>query len=194
MEAEMRKPLALAASMLPRYFRDQSGAIKKLSGSPSVPVVFEYLDEREVTSIVEQINFVAFELGWKSSRLRKHERFIEDGIKISPGEGLPARLPSDTNGMEQVRERDRELAVTMPLCKALTQALQDSGLDAELRPAPFSLPPNTILIMVGPRPNHTVEEAIKELATPPSPTPFNGLKMEGNRMPIPEAAPEPKKP
>jgi hypothetical protein len=191
LEAEKAKRLELAASLLPRNFRDQSGALAMLAGSRSRPVIFEYLDDREVTSMAEQVNFVAFQLGWKSLRIRKHEKFLEDGIKISPGSGLPPRLTSDTSGNEQIRQREKELPVTTALCWVLVKALQDSGLDAEFKEAPFSLPPDTILIMVGPKPNHAVEEAIKELAKPPSATSFRGLKMEGNRMPIPEAPSDP---
>jgi len=190
LEAEKVKRLELAASLLPRDFRDQSGAIAKLSGFPPVLVFFEYLDEREVTSIGEQINFVAVGLHWKSSRFRKHGRPPEDGIKISAGTGSLPRLLSDPTGIEQQKQLD----TTVGLCRVLAKVLQDSGLDAEFAYPSSNVPIGTILISIGPKPNHAVEEAIRELGKPPGPTPLNGFKAAGNRISISEASDPSKKP
>ena len=200
LEEEKRKRLELAASLLPRDFWDQSGAIATLSAfPPPASVVFEYLDEQEVIGMAEQINFVAIMLHWKTGRSPGHKMLIKkDGITILPARHFPTLSPDRNVGIKQLEQWERERSATTALCEAFKKALQDSGLDAEVEEGTGTLPAGTILVSVGSKPNHAVEEAIKELAkpAPPTPLPMGGSStatMGGNRFPIPEIVTTPPK-
>ena len=169
LETEVRKRIALAISLLDRNFRDQSGAMAELSTFPRASVVFEYLDERETIKTAEQINFVLSELQWKASRKRGFEMFMmRDGITVSIGRvGMDTARVLDSFRLQKV-------------CEAFKNALQHSGLDATVGPPVLEVPLNTIVISVGAKPNHVLEDALKELGKLPH------AAMEGNRRSIPE--------
>ena len=189
LEKEKVKRLELAASLLPRRFWDQSGAIGKLREFPPVSLIFEFPDEEETKSTAEQINFVASNLHWQTCRRRGYTMPLREGIEI-----LPARFrmanPTDRNAWEAWGRWD---STATALCGALEKALQGSGIDAECEIGTHQLPPNTVLVRVGPKTNHVLEEAIKELARPSTPTEIQQgnirERLGGNRMPIPEAEP-----
>ena len=167
-------------------------------------MVFQFLDEREIADTAAQINFVTSSLHWKSSRRRGREYAIRDGVTISPGRQEPPSLaasatPSERDAFsKRMQQWYREEDATKAVSLALIQALQDSGIDAKLGFDGLRFPPGTVVVGVGPKPNHALEATIKELATPPAPTaipiPDGGvLIMGGNRLPIPEENTETKK-
>jgi hypothetical protein len=189
LEEEKRKRFELAASLLPRVFRDQSGAIAQLSTLPRVSVAFEFLDEREIKATAEQINFVTTNLYWNGWRRRGHEIFVDEGVAVSPGAKRPTPLTGPAPTIEWLTQLQRTEAV----CDEVVRALQTSGIEAKIGNSGGGLPPGTIVISVGPKPNAVLEDTIKELAEPP-PTPLQqgrfSHSMRGNRQSIPEAPPE----
>ena len=182
LEEEKRKRLQLAASLLDRDFRDQSGAIAELSAIPPVSVVFEFTAEREVIKTAEQINFVVGKLNWKVS-VQRPDWFMRDGIIVSPGR--PQLSVGSASAQFDEWQRLQKI------CEAVAKALQNSGLDATA-PGPViqELPPNTILISIGEKPNHALEDAIKELGNPAPPTAMpTGFheRLGGIRVQFPDA-------
>jgi hypothetical protein len=176
LEEEVGKRMALAVSLLDRDFWNQSGAIGKLSAFHPVSVKFEFSDEHEVIRTVRQLSFVTGQLGWKSSRRRGFESSIRDGVTVSHSHTFGA--------MQQEQILDS-------LCNKLKESLQDSGIDAVVGFSIGRLPAGTVLISVGAKPNHAVEEAIKELAEPHPISPLNGNVMGGNLGAIPADDTEP---
>jgi hypothetical protein len=81
LESEKDKRAKLAASLLPRNFWNQSGAIAKLAGLPPMKVVFEFTDEGEPRRTAEQINSVLNFIHWAAVR-RCTTDSIDDGIAI----------------------------------------------------------------------------------------------------------------
>jgi hypothetical protein len=169
LEDEKKKRLKLAASLLPRDFWNQSGALAKLANvKPPSWVVFEYPDEHEVIRTAEQINFVLRLLPspWRTGRRHGNEDQVSDGIRISVGHKFDPPSSSDlTNSMNflrRVKFGDAKAA-------ALKQSLLDSGIEAELANEAQDLPPEALLVRVGTKPNHALESAIKELGMPFTP-------------------------
>jgi len=206
LEAEKGKRLKVAESLLQRTFRDQSGAIAALSKLPKMTAVFLYLDEHEVISTAEQINFVLTELGWTTARIHGGEGRIRDGVQISVGwmAAFIAKPPYPVKSPEEAQAFRTALVKTPAL---LSSVFTDSGIEAEQVsvPGPIwgNLRQDIVLIMVGPRPNTAVEETLKELGPQPPPTPLSNFpgaivnigphgkySSQGSRTPIPEAQPQ----
>ncbi len=209
LEEEKTKRLNLAASLLERTFADQSGAIARLTGIPPMEAVFEFPDEREPRKMAEQINFVLTNLHWTTSRRRRdNESTIPDGVTISLGMvgNVEEFLPKGAT----IDERRKLVPRILGIPKELRDVLRGSGIGAETGPlmrAREDLPPSTVLIRVGPKPNPLVEETLRELGPQPEPTPLSGnigkmvkvapgssAFIKGARTPIPEQKPENKKP
>ena len=187
LETERKKRVELAASLLPRDFPDQSGAELRLHSLPPMTTVFEFIDEREPTSIAEQINAVLADLHWPTSR-RPPELPIRDGIAISPGTNFvppDARLTSEEL-RQDMELRERQRAAAESAAKPLRDEFLKQGLDAEITNDAFDFPPTYLLIRVGVKPNHALENTLKELGPAPEPTPLNivggNLLMGGNRL------------
>lgn len=199
LEEEKRKRLAVAASLLPRRFRDQSGALNVLKNLPTVNVVFEFLDEGEIEHTAKQINWVIADLNWKSSRRHCHEFFIREGVTVSPGSAPPpSRVgePAAQQAKEFTEFWDKQ-ATAKRISESLVVVLNHSDIDAKLGILGYDLPADTILISIGPKPNRASEETIKELARP-SPTPremganvVGGILESGNEADIPDAQAKP---
>jgi len=197
LEEERKKRVELAASLLPRVFSDQSGAIARLAPFPPMSAVFEFIDEHEPRAIAEQINFVLKNLRWPTSRKLANEAFIKEGITISVGQDMRSMIPPGTppgKQSEYFRIFIGEESVGEAVARALQESIKRCGIDAEIG-AGAPLPPTTLLIEVGVKPNHALEATLKELGPAPSPTPLGsiGIKMWGNRTPIPEENPTPGK-
>lgn len=173
---EQTKRLQLAASLLPRAFWDQSGAISALQNLPAVKVVFEFADETEIRNTAEQINFVVTASHWTSSRRHCHEYLIREGVTISAGMGVMGDSPFDKRRLaEQV----------IPFL--VTMLLEHSDIDAKRGLLALKLPTDTILISVGQKPYRAAEETIKELARPPATAVQLGsvvIRASGNRAQI----------
>jgi hypothetical protein len=191
LEQEQRKRLALAASLLPRTFPDQSGAAAKLSKSP-VPnsVLFKYRDDEESTSMAEQINVILGLLRWKSCRLRESEAGIAPGITCRPALAHPPGSPPYTQ--DDWRKAFDQMANAGKLCSTVINILQSSGIDAKVGPSTGRIPSGSIEIDVGSKPNSAAEETIRELATPSSnPTLLGSLLMGNSRQAILGGEPPP---
>jgi len=209
LEVERRKRLALAASLLPRKFADQSGAIARLKDIPPREAVFEFPDEREPRKTAEQINFVLANLHWTTWRRRTDkESEIPDGITVSTGMVGHVEFPNGTSESERRRLLPRILEISRELSECIKTS---GGIDAEGRYDPWpirgNLPPETLLIRVGPKPNPLVEETLRELGPQLQPTPLTGssggmikvmpgstFHASGVRTPIAEQPPPRNKP
>lgn len=185
---EQKKRLFLAASLLPRKLFDQAEAIAKLSRFPPMEVIFEFTDEREPRAMAEQINFVFDVLHWKSSRKRVPEALIVEGIYITPGRELVMRSVIDLQPESPRNRVARGTAVS----SLLRDCVKESGIDVDVVARSFEffasegLSTNTLLVMVGPKPNHALEETLKDLGPVPWPTKAGGIIAAGNRAVIRE--------
>ncbi len=187
LENEKKKRLQLAASLLPRYFFDQSGAIAALRKfSPPSLIIFEYLEEHEVRDTAQQINAVFNTLKWEAWRCHEGEDSIKDGVWISFSSSRKHAPDMDSAAFLREIESQRELA------NSLKQSLIASGIEAEtemsIEAEQFSL--GTLVIRVGPKPNREVEIALRELGGYPKP-PFSDIggvrvKLSGGRAAIRE--------
>jgi hypothetical protein len=186
LEGEKVKRLELAGSLLDRELRDQKEAIAQLSTLPRVRVLFEFSDDEEVVSTAEQINFVFSQLGWKASRRRGQEKLISKGVSVSPG----MQRPGPPSSSERTEEWMEQISATRKICGTVARVLHDSGgIEADLGANGYGIPPDTIVVSVGRKPNPVLEEAIKELAQGSPPSKIPSRVMRGNRVPIPEAEP-----
>jgi hypothetical protein len=140
LEAEKRKRLQLAASLLPRFFRDQSGAIQTLSAFKTHPIsaIFEFADDLEVTDTAEQINFVVSALHWQSSRKIGCDIPAWTGVTISPGKSMPPLPPKDQSSERaavlwwtQVDEWRANNATMKALAESFAGVLRNSGIEAK---------------------------------------------------------------
>jgi hypothetical protein len=185
LEAEKAKRLELATSLLPREFMKQDEPIEKLQSFPRMKVVFELIDEREPISIAEQINFVIVGANWKSWRRRGNEPLIEDGIEISPGTKFPSPSSDSESVMRYLELREQQSANAEKAIALLRNALFASGIESEIKNNGYDFPTDTLLIRIGPKPNHALENAIRELAgSSRTPTVHGALNM--NRAGIPD--------
>ncbi len=189
-ETERQKRVALAASLLPRDFFDQSVAINLLAKFPQMPVVLVYVDESEPRHAAEQIAFVFNMLRWPYSRLRVHETFINSGVTVGMG---TKHSPEESAEFLRKRTEGREVSA------AIVAGLQNSSIEAKegFAAGDAEVPFNTLVVSVGLKPNREAEEALKELGNPRSRAPLTaGLPGAGNffgssRVSIPERAPNP---
>jgi hypothetical protein len=180
LEGERQKRVKVALRMLPtRVFWNQSGAIAALSGFPKMEVIFEYAQEGDEEYLAEQINFVVgHSLGWitwhkgpPTILFRPSDAF---GVKIFTG-GMPLPKPP------------LRLPASESVAVILQSYLEKGGVGTQIGD-PFDsgpeLPPDTILISVGPKPTVSVEDIMAELGE--SLTPVNGAVMYGNSWQIPD--------
>jgi hypothetical protein len=192
-EYERTKRVELAASLLPRDFFDQSGAIARLTSFPPMSVVFEFINEREPRAMAEQINFVFKTLHWTTSRKLINEMFIKEGISISVGADVKSFLPLGSpqeNKLALLEVYMQKRSIGERTAQALCDGIKHCGIDAEIGNDAVRFPPTTLLIVVGAKPNHALETTLKELGPPPSPTPFRGGMAGANREAIPEQKPD----
>jgi hypothetical protein len=189
LEQEKQKRLELAASLLDREFNDQSGAIAKLSRFAPISVVFEYLPEREPTRLAEEINAVVSTAHWQSWGRHGNEWSIRDGVTISQGVTRPPPPSNPDERQRWVSLMQGQMAVTKDAADALREILQTDDIDAELGSGGYDLPIDTLLIRVGEKPNHVLENSIKELGGRKQPTPLGRVTMSGNRQSIPDGPP-----
>jgi hypothetical protein len=186
LEEEERKRLDLAISLLPRNFWDQSGALNKLSRVKPVPVVFEYVDEREPREMAEQIAFVLNALHWQYRKLPKGRYdSIREGITIDAGIKISRDNTFVSFGQREDTEKTGE---------AISSVLNSSGIEAGIGSisSAVGLPPTELIISVGRKPNRVLEQSLKELGGVPTATPLggpNGNTLGGNRIEIPEPTP-----
>ncbi len=141
-------------------------------------VIFEYVDEHEPKKMAEQINFI-FEslLHWSTWRRLVNEETIEDGVSISVGMEPPSSFAPGTSPEERSKAVSPEYLRKRSIGEMAAQALRDGikhcGIDAESGgPGAYGLPPTTLLIKVGRKPNHALEETLKR--TWPAPESHGG--------------------
>lgn len=184
LEGEKQKRLELAASLLPRELRDEVGLVKALSALPPVKVRFEYREEEELVQIAEQIHAVVAASKWKAWRKRGNEWMIREGITVSPGN--EALVGNDDHAWKLWMEEEES---TRTACEGVVRALggPPGGLDVWVGNSAYDLPPGTILISIGTKPNHAAEEAIRELSRPLGAQPPAGPR--GTRLGIPDSEP-----
>src|ERR1700733_699793 len=178
LEIEKKKRLELAASLLPREFFDQSGAISILASFPQMHVVFKFPDEREPRRIAEQINFALGAVGWNTWRRRGDEDMLRDGIFILVGAHPVVASVVDKQTDEEFRKQE---AIGKWAEDALRQVVERCGSNVEATKMDPEFPPNTLVIEVGPKPNHALENALEELGPPPTATKVQGFSIGGNR-------------
>ncbi len=159
LEAERRKRVELAASLLPRNFFDQSGALAKLADSPRITILFEYIVGREPKHMAEQINLVLAFLGWPASRRRVAEDVIPDGVTISPGSEPPTSSVVETHEswLRDMEIFKQQKSTAIHAAEALRDSLVKCGIDATVGSEGHGLPPDTLLISVGIKPKHAME-------------------------------------
>jgi hypothetical protein len=198
LEAERKKRAELAASLLPRNFFDQSGAMQKMSTFPRMSLVFEFISEREPRAFAEQIYAALNSLRWLGVRRRiQYEDAIRDGVKVSPGTNFP--IPPNSvafndpiGGIQRARELgQRQVSTARDAATALVDILHSMRIEAELGNNGAELPPTTLLIEVGLKPNAALEQSIKELGLDTSATPISApgivnFRSSGNSASIPE--------
>lgn len=177
-----------------RDFLDQSGAFIKLAHFPPVVVLFEFVDDPEPKHMAEQINFVLSELHWNTSRRRGHESSILPGVWISVGSNIPTPSLVDSQHDEILAANAEVQATLRKIAEGLRDGIKQSKIDVELGSDAADLPPSTLLIRVGQKPNHTLEDLARELG-PYEITPMGRVRAGGNWMDIPEqTGPENKTP
>jgi hypothetical protein len=181
LETEKRNRVKLALRMLPtRVFWNQSGAINALSEFPKMEVIFEYGQEGDEESLAEQINFVASRVRWVTWHRPPTLSFPASdafGVKIFTGGKSfpkpPLRLPASES-----------------VAGILQSYLRKGGVETQIGDQFFEpereLPPDTILISVGPKPMISLEDAMTELGEPI--TPANNVY--GAQSPIPDKPPK----
>lgn len=196
LEGEKRKRVELAASMLDRDFFDQSGAAARLALFPPMSVIFEYIDEHEPKKMAEEINFV-FEslLHWNTWRRPVNEETIKDGISISvgwePASSFPLGTPLEERFKAVKPEYRQKISIGERVAEALRDGIKHCGIDAESGGLDaYDLPPTTLLIKVGRKPNHALEETLRELGPHPNPAVVGGRMIGGCRDPIPQQKPD----
>lgn len=185
LEEEKRKRIALAVSLLPRNFRDQSGAIVALSRFIGMTAVIEYVDEGESLETAKQINFVLETAKWKvSGGPARHS--LRAGIEVTPSREIPSAPPFD-----ELRKRIERNDITRTSAEALSDALTHSGIDAHTVTGPPNTGPLRVLVQVGLKPNPVLDNALQELGPQPSPTPLDGNFLGGNKLDFkPQAPPD----
>jgi hypothetical protein len=187
LEDEKKKRVELAAGLLPRSFGDQSGTARELSGFSPLRVVFQVSNERESLFTAEAINWVFGLVKWPTSRRIIDESLIDDGVTIAVGVKLPPLQPGSIDSFSTMDRWRKLRESTGNMAIALSAILQRQGIDA--KPGILSIaldyPPSTLVISVGPKPNHALEETLRELG-PPNPAAYGSLKAWGNRTVIKE--------
>lgn len=168
LEGEKKKRLELAVSLLPREFGDQSGAVQKLKAFHGVKAIFEWISDKEALRTAEQINFALSFSGWaRSWRTSKMPEYARDGVMITAGRMFPDSVLFVEPHMTRLRGWGDLMKVTSDAAAALRDELNRSGIVATVGiEESDKLPPDTILISVGPKPNTVLEQSLKELALP----------------------------
>jgi hypothetical protein len=181
LEEEKIKRIELAVSLLPRTFRDQSGAIAQLKKLPTRTALIEYLDTPECLATAEQINFVLLQAGWPTTGVPVKTVWPGEGVGVSPGNSRASTpdAPNDATGMFRVNET---------IGNVFVNELNKSGIEAKwlIGSRRHKLPFGVMYISVGFRPNVALEKALKELGPQEPATPLgeNMTILGGNRMPF----------
>ena len=160
-EEEKRKRIQLAVSLLPRTFRDQSGAILRLQQFAGTVVAIGYLDEQEPLSVGEQVTFVLEHAGWKTYGMPLRNIWPSEGVRVyvrvKAGALVPGSDPaSQTKAIAEYMRSER-------VGSLLVDELNKSGIDAKFSPGPRlpNVPDETLYISVGARPTSTLLDALK---------------------------------
>lgn len=155
-EEEKRKRIQLAVSLLPRTFRDQSGAILRLQQFAGTVVAIGYLDEQEPLSVGEQVTFVLEHAGWKTYGMPLRNIWPSEGVRVyvrvKAGALVPGSDPaSQTKAIAEYMRSER-------VGSLLVDELNKSGIDAKFSPGPRlpNVPDETLYISVGARPTSTL--------------------------------------
>jgi hypothetical protein len=160
LEAEKRKRLELAVSLLDRKFLDQHTSALRLQAFPGMSATIEYTDEREPIAAAEQINFVLLDAKWDAHGGPTTSSLPPDaGVSILPG--------ADMSG-NRTLEGLRVVTLTREAANVLAEELNRSGIEARVGPPETDLPPMTILVRVGYKPNRVLERSVVELGTEPA--------------------------
>jgi hypothetical protein len=192
LEEEKSKRIELAVSLLPRVFRDQSGAIMALKMFPNITARLEYLADSECLATAEQINFVLRQVGWTTSGKPGNDMLIRGGVNIFPN-GLPPTTGNQSPDIEARQLFGRNLDDTRAAAEALKDELIKSGIEANVHDwilPPFDIPrpPRNLIIWVGTHPNRILEKSLEELGPQTPPTPINEpnfrLTFRGVRTPF----------
>ena len=156
LESEKGKRVKLAASLLPRDFFDQSGALAALKSIQPMPVVFTYVNENEPRHMAEQIAWVFWQLGWPFSRTLATEEFIRPGITVGTG---------FAPGLRGTVSSNRSLSEQHALVRKVVGVITNSGIEAEagFPEGGFTESDGTLVISVGTKPNQEMEEALQSL-------------------------------
>ena len=195
LEAEKKKRLKLAASLMPRKVFDQSGIIAELRRLPPHRVIFVYPDESEPRHLAEQIAMVFSMLHWPFFGRQVSSDDLPEEVSVCAGHNLPS--PQSHPKLVQIERANEELMQTEEIIGPIVKAFSARGVEASRRFVTYMVnePPSTLVIGVGEKSNAEAEEALRELGTP-NPTPLrigpSSVLMEsGDRMRIPPEIPAP---
>ena len=181
------KRVELAASLLPRDFFNQSEIFAGLSRLPPQSLVFEYASEREPRRVAEQIYSVFRDHNWNAFRRQvKDESQIGDGVTIIVGGNFPPfPVSSLVHQQESVSKTAAEL-LRDSLVRSEIEAKIGTNFDRFIVDVhDRDLPPSILIVRVGEKPNHVLEETLKELAPRKAPL-VNGIAVGSNRQEIPD--------
>jgi hypothetical protein len=103
LESEKHKRIELAVSLLPRNFRDQSGAIAELQKLPAKSALIEYLDTPECLATAEQINLVLSQAGWTIKGVPVKTVWPSEGVGVSSGRDRASTPDAPNNALEIFR-------------------------------------------------------------------------------------------
>jgi hypothetical protein len=193
LEAERKKRLLLAASLRDREACDQSGIFAQLDELPLPNLIFEFPSEREPRRMAEQI-YAFWNQPPPAVRRRVDDDSIRPGIRMSAGWMRPdvSKL-SATEYFAASRIFEKMKSDADSVIDLFVSALTRCGVEAS-HDGDSNLPLGSILIEVGEKPNHELEDALNELG-PIRPTETrivtpNGavinMTMGTNRRPIPD--------
>jgi hypothetical protein len=189
LEAEKKKRAELAASLLPI---DQTEASLRIRRIPGQSLIFEFISEHEPQRIAEEIHFVFS--GWKVFRRRANESLIPDGIDICIGAKPPIESLLFIDPDAPRREYSEQRGATEAAANALLDGLRRSGIDAQIA-GPFcranELSPSPLLVRIGTKPNHVLEQTLNELGS--KLTMIGKFAAGSNRALIPDESTEPGK-
>jgi hypothetical protein len=144
------------------------------------------VEENEPQAMAEKIAFVLSVLHWPFTKLPaadRHSELIREGISIGPG----IKRTPDLTFQTFVSQRERAFAMS----DAIRGALSDSGIESNSGSGADSqfVQSGELLISVGRKPNHALEDAIRELGPTPQATPLGGNFLGDNRVEIPDPKP-----
>lgn len=162
LEEERRTRVELEASLAPRVFNDQGGAADRLKAAGEINVMIESVADFEAWRTAGQIAFTLSEAGWKILEMKRtvEDNFF-DGVSVETQYPAPRKRVQDPPLFFAPNDVQMSEAARL-----LVSVLNDTKIAASQRLGPMDvvLPPKTLLIRVGLKPQpYFLSKEVKEL-------------------------------